>query len=62
MLRSHVGIPTEVRMDGLMMDYPLTITAMLRRTEAMFGFKEIVSRRADRSIERSKSDPTMRRR
>ena len=40
-------------MDGLMMDYPLTITAMLRRTEAMFGFKEIVSRRADRSIERS---------
>ena len=40
-------------MDGLMMDYPLTITAMLRRTESMFGFKEIVSRRADRTIERS---------
>ena len=40
-------------MDGLMMDYPLTITAMLRRTESMFGRKEIVSRRADRSIERS---------
>jgi fatty-acyl-CoA synthase len=40
-------------MDGLMMDYPLTITAMLRRTESMFGFKEIVSRRADRSVERS---------
>jgi fatty-acyl-CoA synthase len=40
-------------MDGLMMDYPLTITAMLRRTESMFGFKEIVSRRADRSLERS---------
>jgi acyl-CoA synthetase (AMP-forming)/AMP-acid ligase II len=40
-------------MDGLMMDYPLTITAMLRRTESMFGHKEIVSRRADRSIERS---------
>jgi fatty-acyl-CoA synthase len=40
-------------MDGLMMDYPLTITAMLRRTESMFGHKEIVSRRADRSVERS---------
>ena len=40
-------------MDGLMMEYPLTITAMLRRTEAMFGHKEIVSRRADRSLERS---------
>ena len=40
-------------MDGLMMDYALTITAMLRRTESMFGHKEIVSRRPDRSIERS---------
>jgi len=42
-----------MRMDGLMMDYPLTITAMLRRTESMFGHKEIVSRRADRTLERS---------
>ena len=40
-------------MDGLMMDYPLTITAMLRRTESMFGHKELVSRRADRALERS---------
>ena len=40
-------------MDGLMMDYPLTITAMLRRTESMFGHKEIVSRRPDRALERS---------
>ena len=40
-------------MDGLMMDYPLTITAMLRRSESMFGHKEIVSRRADRTVERS---------
>ena len=40
-------------MDGLMMDFPLTITAMLRRTESMFGHKELVSRRADRTIERS---------
>ena len=36
-----------------MMEYPLTITAMLRRTEAMFSHKEIVSRRADRTLERS---------
>ena len=40
-------------MDGLMMDYPLTIAAMLRRTESMFGHKEIVSRRTDRTVERS---------
>ena len=40
-------------MDGLMMDYQLTIPSMLRRTECMFGHKEIVSRRPDRSIERS---------
>ena len=40
-------------MDGLMMDYQLTIAAMLRRTESMFGHKAIVSRRPDRSIERS---------
>src|SRR5690349_2188220 len=36
-----------------MMDYQLTIPSMLRRTESMFGHKEIVSRRPDRSIERS---------
>jgi fatty-acyl-CoA synthase len=40
-------------MDGLMMDYQLTIPSMLRRTESMFGHKEIVSRRPDRTIERS---------
>lgn len=40
-------------MDGLMMDYQLTISAMLRRTESMFGHKELVSRRADRTLERS---------
>ena len=40
-------------MDGLMMAYQLTIPSMLRRTESMFGHKEIVSRRPDRSIERS---------
>jgi fatty-acyl-CoA synthase len=40
-------------MEGLMMDYPLTITAMLRRTESMFGHKDIVSRRADKTLEHS---------
>src|SRR4029078_9692200 len=40
-------------MDGLMMDSPLTTTAMLRRTESMFRHKEIVSRRVDKTLERS---------
>ena len=39
-------------MDGLMMDVPLSLPALLRRTETLFGHKEIVTRRADRSIER----------
>ena len=40
-------------MDGLMMDYPLTTAAMLRRTESMFGHKSLASRRPDRTIEHS---------
>ena len=39
-------------MDGLMMDVPLSLPALLRRTETLFGHKEIVTRRADRTIER----------
>ena len=35
-------------MDGLMMDYPLTI-ADVPSDESMFGHKEIVSRRPDRT-------------
>ncbi len=39
-------------MDGLMMDYQLTVPAMLRRAETLFGDREIVSRRPDRSFHR----------
>ena len=39
-------------MVGLMMNYPLTASAMLKRAETFFGEKQIVSRRPDRSIQR----------
>jgi fatty-acyl-CoA synthase len=39
-------------MDGLMMDYQLTIPAFLRRAQTLFGRREIVSRRPDRSLHR----------
>ncbi|MBK5296617.1 MAG: long-chain fatty acid--CoA ligase [Vicinamibacteria bacterium] len=39
-------------MDGLMMDVPLSIPLLLRRTEALFGHKPLVTRRADRSLQR----------
>lgn len=39
-------------MDGLMMDFPLTLTHFLRRAERYFGKTEIVSRRADGSLHR----------
>src|SRR5439155_1222193 len=35
-----------------MMEYPLTIAFMLRRAEQLFGHKEIVTRRPDKSIHR----------
>jgi len=35
-----------------MMNYPLTVSAMLRRAETLFGEKQIVSRRPDRSLQR----------
>ena len=38
-------------MNGLMMDVPLSIPLLLRRTETMFGHKTLVTRRADRSLE-----------
>jgi fatty-acyl-CoA synthase len=40
-------------MQGLMMDFPLTLSAILRRAEALFPHKAIVSRRADKSLQRS---------
>ena len=39
-------------MQGLMMDYPLTVNTIFRRAETMAGRQEIVSRLADSSIHR----------
>src|SRR5437870_10751463 len=39
-------------MNGLMMDFPLTLSAIFRRAETLFGAREIVSRNADKSIHR----------
>ncbi|HEX7083060.1 MAG TPA: long-chain fatty acid--CoA ligase [Gaiellaceae bacterium] len=40
-------------MDGLMMDYQLTLPTLLRRAEAYFGANEIVTRMPDRSFVRA---------
>ncbi|HEX7678040.1 MAG TPA: AMP-binding protein, partial [Thermoanaerobaculia bacterium] len=39
-------------MNGLMMDYPLTLSTIFRRAETLFRLREIVWRNADRSIDR----------
>ena len=39
-------------MKGLMMDYQLTVPAILRRAEALFGRKEIVTRLPDKTFHR----------
>src|SRR2546425_6620446 len=39
-------------MDGLMMEYPLTLAFILRRAETLFGHKAIVTRRPDKTIHR----------
>jgi fatty-acyl-CoA synthase len=39
-------------MRGLMMDFPLTLAAIFRRAEQIFPRREIVTRRADRSLHR----------
>ena len=39
-------------MDGLMMEYPLTLAPIFRRAESLFGHKEIVTRRPDKSMHR----------
>src|SRR5256884_7791557 len=39
-------------MDGLMMDFQLTLPTLLRRAETYFGEKEIVTRLPDRSFHR----------
>jgi fatty-acyl-CoA synthase len=40
-------------MDGLMMDFPLTLTHLLRRAETYFGRGEIVGRLPDKEFDRS---------
>jgi fatty-acyl-CoA synthase len=39
-------------MNGLMMDFPLTLAAIFRRAEQVFSRREIVTRRTDRSLHR----------
>lgn len=46
---------------GLMMDFPLTLDAIFRRAEQLFGDRPVVSRRADRQVERSTYGDTLRR-
>jgi fatty-acyl-CoA synthase len=42
-----------VSVEGLMMDYQLTLPTLLRRAETYFGGKEIVSRAPDRGFQRT---------
>jgi fatty-acyl-CoA synthase len=39
-------------MDGLMMDYQLSLPTLLRRAETFFGDKEVVTRLPDKSFHR----------
>ncbi|HSX22233.1 MAG TPA: AMP-binding protein, partial [Gaiellaceae bacterium] len=48
-------------MDGLMMDFPLTLPHLLKRSETYFGRGEIVSRQPDRSFHRTTYADVMRR-
>ncbi len=41
------------RLQGLMMDFPLTLAPLLERAEKIFGRVEIVSRRPDRTLARA---------
>jgi fatty-acyl-CoA synthase len=45
-------VAEEVAMQGLMMDFPLTLPPVLRRAATLFGSKEIVTRMPDRSFHR----------
>jgi fatty-acyl-CoA synthase len=46
------GKGKEDALKGLTSDYQLTLPAMLRRAEALYGQKEIVTRRPDKSFHR----------
>ena len=39
-------------MDGLMMDYQLTLPTLLRRVETYFGDKQVITRLPDKSFHR----------
>src|SRR5438093_13056406 len=41
-----------LNMTGLMMDFPLTLSTIFRRAETLFGAREIVTRRADKTLHR----------
>jgi fatty-acyl-CoA synthase len=45
------GPNTGACMDGLMMDFPLTLPALFRRTEQLFPGRLVASRRCDRVVE-----------
>jgi fatty-acyl-CoA synthase len=49
------------RMDGLMMDFPLTLTHVMRRAEQFLGGGEIVTRLPDKSFHRTTHGGTLRR-
>ena len=51
--RRHDDSQIGIGMRGLMMDYPLTIPAIVRRAETLFPDRKVVSRRPDRTICRS---------
>ena len=40
-------------MRGLMMDYPLTLTSIIRHAERTYGAQPIVSRQTDRTLHRT---------
>ena len=46
-------------MNGLMMDFPLSLPHLLQRSETFFGNGEIVSRQADKSLHRTTYAETM---
>ena len=51
--RAGTPVPHTIRpMNGLMMDYPLTLSTIFRRAEQVFPRQEIVWRLADKSIRR----------
>src|SRR5258705_7111196 len=49
----HVTAPERAPMLGLTMDYPLTLAAIARRAESLFGNRPVVSRRPDRTLHRA---------